>query len=185
MFQTRMPVTLELQDLEISLRTPYTAINMAPSIVLVPGFCSLGSAVYAPLKVQLQKIGYGEVVIINLASVDAIDFLPELQPNPLEADIAHIRITVNALVNAGKDVVVVGHSYGGTPSLYASEGLWKHTRDADGLAGGVLRVILMGSSLSLPGQSVAGVRAAWCAETGVQLDGDRSATRVEIHYDVS
>lgn len=51
------------------------------------------------------------------------------------------------------DVVVVGHSYGGTPSLYACERLWRAVQPVG--AAGVLRVALLTSNLTLPGVSIA------------------------------
>ena len=156
---------------------------MTPAIIVIPGLCSVGSIVNAPLKQELQRLDYSEILLINLASVDALDALSELQPNPLEADIAHIRLSIMDLVESGKDVLVVAHSYGGTPSLYACEGLWKHERQSKGLNGGVLKVVLLSSSLTLPGDSVAGVRAKWSEQSGAALD-DTSSAKIEMVHNV-
>src|ERR1700712_4081083 len=131
-----------------------------PALILVPGMSSVASVVYEPLVAQLKDIGFEEIEPISLPSIDAIATKLSLKPTPLEADIAAIRLALVELVEKqGRDAIVVAHSYGGTPALCASEGLWKTQRE--GKQGGIIRACLLSSSLSLPGQSVAGVRAEW------------------------
>ena len=131
-----------------------------PAIILVPGISSVASLVYEPLIAKLKTIGFDEVVPINLPSIDTIETKVSLKPTPLEADTKAIRSELERLVKQdGREVVVVAHSYGGTPALCSCEGLWKSQRGGE--AGGVIRACLMSSSLSLPGQTVAGVRAEW------------------------
>ena len=78
--------------------------------------------------------------------------------------------------------MVVGHSYGGTPSLYAiGVDLWKSKEGADGKTG-VLRAILLCSSFTLPGGSVAGDREEYKAKHGGVDDGD---VKIEAHGNVS
>ena len=148
---------------------------MAPSIVLVPGMSSVGTAVYAPLLAELSKLELTDTHPLDLPSIDPLAHLEELTPNPLEADIRHIRATLTLLVEKGNVVVVVAHSYGGTPTLAAAEGLWLHRREAN--TGGISKVILLSASLSLPGNSVASDRAEWCKAQGVELDAN---VRIEV-----
>jgi hypothetical protein len=158
---------------------------MAPSIVLIPGICSIGNVFYGPLKKELQALGYTDIIIIDLPSVDSVDRLSSLQPNALLADIEYIRQTIKGIVDAGKDVVIGAHSYGGTPSLYASEGLWKHARQANGHEGGVVKTVLLSSSLSLPGESIAGCRAKWATENDPEMLKAQDASTVQMIDDVS
>jgi alpha-beta hydrolase superfamily lysophospholipase len=134
-----------------------------PALVLIPGMSSVASLVYEPLIAQLKNRGIEQIQPIHLPSIDAIATKASLKPTPLDADVSAIRSALVELVeHQGREVVVVSHSYGGTPALCACTGLWKDERD--GKHGGVIRACLISSSLSLPGQSVGGVRAAWAQE---------------------
>ncbi|KAL9096484.1 MAG: hypothetical protein Q9165_001481 [Trypethelium subeluteriae] len=133
---------------------------MVSDIIFVPGMCSVGNIVYKDLVEELQKkIPSVNLHVINLPSVDAIATNANLDPNGLQADIDAIRVEIQFLVDAGKSVLVVAHSYGGTPALYASEGLWK-TQETD-QSGCVTMVAVMSSSLALPGNTIAGDRTEW------------------------
>jgi len=113
------------------------------------------------LKAELQDFGYDDIIVVNNPSVDSINKLSELRPNPLQADIDNIRLEIEKLIQVRKDVLIVAHSYGGVPALYASEGLWNHSRKR---AGGIIKAILLSSALTLPGQSVADVRMKWATQ---------------------
>ena len=55
-------------------------------------------------------------------------------------DAAHIKEVVTRLVEEGKEVVLAGHSYGGTPLSESIKGLSKAERARLGKTGGVVRV---------------------------------------------
>jgi alpha-beta hydrolase superfamily lysophospholipase len=137
---------------------------MSPAIILVPGMSCVGSFVYAPLMEELKKAGLEHVEAVDLPSVDCVTTKAHLKPNALEADVKHIRSAIERALSNSLDVVVVGHSYGGTPSLYACEGLWKTAQPAG--APGVLRAALLTSSLTLPGGSIAGDRMEYGKKHG-------------------
>jgi hypothetical protein len=158
---------------------------MSPSFFLIPGLCSVGSAVFEPLKNELNALGIEEVTCIDLNSVDCLSRLSDLTPNPLEADISQVRALIRSEIeNLGRDVMLVAHSYGGVPALYGTTGYWKHERLAKGLEGGVIKVLLLSSSLSLPGQSVMQTRALWAGESGEPMD-DQGSIKVEMINEVS
>jgi pimeloyl-ACP methyl ester carboxylesterase len=157
---------------------------MAPSVVLVPGLASLGSVFFAPLKTELESLGFADITIVNNPSVESVDELSKSQSNALQADIQHLQQTVQDLVDSSKDVIIAAHSYGGTVSLYASEGMWKHVRQAKGLQGGVVKAVLISSSLSLPGDSIAGDIAKWSTEHDPSILAAQQAARVETRNDV-
>jgi len=116
----------------------------------------VASAVYAPLIKQLKTLGIEEVYAKELPSVDPQELL---QPNPLEADIAAIRALLTSLIEEkGLEIVLVAHSYGGVPSLYAVEGLWQDVREKNGKKGGVTKIALISAAINLPGDSVNGNR---------------------------
>ena len=134
------------------------------SLLFVPGLCSISSLVYADLISYLSTthdIPKSQLIPINLPSCDAIATKAALKPSALHVDVATIRSTIVAQLDLGHDVLLVAHSYGGTPVLYAVSGLWKAQRSASGHTTGVLRAALISSSLALPGHSVAGDRMEW------------------------
>jgi alpha-beta hydrolase superfamily lysophospholipase len=147
------------------------------ALVLIPGMSSVATLVYEPLKPKLEQVGFSKIEAIDLPSVDAIATKASLKPTALDADISAIRSALVKLVDQGLDVVVVAHSYGGTPALCATEGLWKTQRGRK--EGGVVRACLISSSLSLPGQSIGGVRAEWAQkhpEAGINDSGAKVET---------
>jgi pimeloyl-ACP methyl ester carboxylesterase len=158
---------------------------MAPTIILIPGMSSIASVFYAPLVEELLKLGFADVLPLELSSVDATSRVKELVPDPLTVDIQDIRAKIQALVDDGKEVLVVAHSYGGTPSLYATEGLWKHERQSKGLKGGVLKAVLISSSLCLPGTTIAGVRAEWAQKNMPEMIVAQEKSHVEMIDGVS
>ncbi|TKA60286.1 hypothetical protein B0A49_12782 [Cryomyces minteri] len=83
-----------------------------------------------------------------------------------EADIAAVRVALVELIDRGLDVVLVGHSYGGAPCLAAAHGLWKSTRDRESKRGGVAKIALISAVITLPGQSVGGLRQEFESKHG-------------------
>ncbi|KAF2433566.1 alpha/beta-hydrolase [Tothia fuscella] len=150
-----------------------------PTIVFIPGLSSTASLVYAPLITQLQKLGYQSFHPLELPSINTVATGASLKPNALEADIAAIRSTLCQLIEEEqKKVILVAHSYGGTPALSATEGLWKENRTEEGKVGGIIKACLISSSLCFPGDSIAGAREAFVKENpGVLDDG---AAKMEV-----
>lgn len=70
-------------------------------------------------------------------------------------DVASFKADLTQLVEEqGKDVVVVGHSYGGVVASCAVEGLSKDARKAAGKEGGVIRIVYMAAFALDKGQSL-------------------------------
>ena len=61
-------------------------------------------------------------------------------PPSMFDDAAHIKAVLTSLVEEEKEVVLAGHSYGGTPMSEAIKGLSKVERARLGKKGGVVRV---------------------------------------------
>lgn len=137
---------------------------------------SVGTVVYRPLISTLVAMGHDKDslhLVNNVSVVEDLSKAPSVGGNALQKDIDQIHTLLKKLVEIEqRDVLLVAHSYGGTPSLYAAAGLWKHQRAAEGAAGGVIKIALMSSSLSLPGRSVAADRAEWLAANDQPPDGE-------------
>jgi pimeloyl-ACP methyl ester carboxylesterase len=61
------------------------------------------------------------------------------------------------LADEGRDLVVVGHSYGGVVTSCAVEGLSKDARSKEGKTGGVIKVIYISAFALDKGQSMLGM----------------------------
>lgn len=148
----------------------------SPAFVFVPGMASVGTVVYRPLISTLVAMGHDKDSmhpVNNMSVVEDLSKAPSFGSNALQSDIDQIRTLLKKLVeNEQRDVLLVAHSYGGTPSLYAAAGLWKHQRAATGAAGGIIKIALIASSLSLPGRSVAVDRGEWLAANNQPPDGE-------------
>ena len=117
-----------------------------PIIVLIPG--SFGSvACYNRMKPFLK--GY-EFVDVALPSADPEDALSVT----CQKDISHVRdVYMQPLMDQGKDVVVVAHSYGGVVSA-CCKGLDRVARASQGQKGGVIGLILIAANIVLENESV-------------------------------
>lgn len=72
----------------------------------------------------------------------------------LYADIEFTKAALQEMVDAGRQIVVVNHSYGGMVGSGAVEGLGYAQRSQAGLAGGVIMVVWMAALATPKGQSV-------------------------------
>ncbi|KAJ5957530.1 hypothetical protein N7501_011809 [Penicillium viridicatum] len=72
----------------------------------------------------------------------------------LYADIEHTYAVLKEMVEAGRQIVVVNHSYGGLVSAGAVEGLGYVQRCKAGLPGGVLMVVWLAAFVMLRGKTV-------------------------------
>ncbi|KAF2813698.1 alpha/beta-hydrolase [Mytilinidion resinicola] len=88
-----------------------------PSIILIPGAWHR-PVIYAAVEVLLLEAGYSDVCALQLPSAGG-DPVPETRVQ----DIAIIRSAVTERLQQGKDVVIVAHSYAGTPAGEAVQGL--------------------------------------------------------------
>lgn len=65
-----------------------------------------------------------------------------------------VRAVVEPLVNEGRQVILVGHSYGGFVISEASKGLGYKQRKADGKEGGIVLLVYLAAFVLPKGQSV-------------------------------
>lgn len=70
-----------------------------------------------------------------------------------EPDIAAVRTAVEHLSNAGKEIVIVAHSYGAIPACEAVKGLGKQERHKAENSGGVVGLVFVAAWLLREGES--------------------------------
>lgn len=122
-----------------------------PAIVLIPGSFSI-AAMYYPLQEELQAAGH-ETYINLLPSASRN---PPETPESLEDDAKAFTKTIRPLVDQGKHVVVLGHSYGGMVASQLPLDLSEEYRRANGQQGGIVRLIYLAAIVLPVGQSVVG-----------------------------
>lgn len=123
-----------------------------PVLVFAPGGWH-PSNTYDPITTLLTADGY-ECHPIAFPSVYRAT---EIKDKSLETDIAAIREIVEPVVEAGRDVVLVVHSWAGFPCNSGLTGLTKNERAQQGEDGGVGHLFFISAFLPKVGQSVAGI----------------------------
>ncbi|KAB8255284.1 Alpha/beta hydrolase fold-1 [Aspergillus pseudonomiae] len=112
-------------------------LNSSPAIVLLHGAFHT-PAHYAEFTSILRSKGY-EVHVPRLLTMNGV--------RPPNADLYsgsdYIRSYVESLVEAGREVVMLMHSYGGVVGTHALVGLGAETRKQQGRQGGVVLLIYL------------------------------------------
>ncbi|KAK2762808.1 hypothetical protein FQN54_000983 [Arachnomyces sp. PD_36] len=113
-----------------------------PAIVIVPGSWHRPQH-YHLLTSSLSSSGYETTAVAT----------PSLDSHPPHAswdqDAAAVRAVITQYLDAGRDVVAVGHSFGGVVVSEAVKGLGKKGREERGLEGGVVRLVYV-CAMALP-----------------------------------
>ncbi|KAI1171684.1 Alpha/beta hydrolase fold-1 [Nemania sp. FL0916] len=99
--------------------------------------------VFDNVSAALKERGF-EATATSLVSVGAPDANIGLQD-----DVDHVRPQLVKLIDEGKEIILVGHSYGGLVVTNVAEGLGVKQRAAQGKTGGILMIIYM-AALVLP-----------------------------------
>lgn len=121
------------------------------TFVLVPGAWH-SPAQFSYMIAHLHEAGY-PTRSLTLPSVGS------QEPKKIEVttDVAFIREKVLLpLLEDGKDVVLVMHSYGGLPGGAAAKGLSKSERGSEGQPGGVIGLVFLAAFLAREGDSLLG-----------------------------
>ncbi|CAG8953447.1 hypothetical protein HYFRA_00010196 [Hymenoscyphus fraxineus] len=114
-----------------------------------------------------------QTLITTLSSSFPVKTITHLSLNPSDpqtatcsADTNTLRSTLLSLLSAGKEVILLTHSYGGIPGHAAAHGLSRQIYARAGKPGGVIGVINMAAFIIPEGQSLlAGEEnAAWIKE---------------------
>jgi pimeloyl-ACP methyl ester carboxylesterase len=117
-----------------------------PTILFIPGAWHLPSC-YSLVETPLSSLGY-PTVTVSLPS-NAHTPIPSFEP-----DIAAIRTALTPLVHAGKDVILVAHSYGSMPANEAIKGLARSERLRKGEKGGVAHYVFLSAFVTPVGTSL-------------------------------
>ncbi|KAI9642995.1 hypothetical protein NHQ30_008729 [Ciborinia camelliae] len=115
-----------------------------PTIVMVPGAWHKPD-IYSGVASSLEKHGY-PTVSLALPSAGA---KPSHQD--FSGDVSGIRECLTELVSAGKEVILVVHSYTGLPGGEAPKGLSKKDQEAKDLKGGLIRYVVINGFATPPG----------------------------------
>ncbi|CRG92405.1 hypothetical protein PISL3812_09464 [Talaromyces islandicus] len=118
-----------------------------PSIVIIPGSFS-GPELYTILGSQL--VGHGYEVFVG--ALQSASHTPPERPATMKEDAAYFRGIAEFLASQGKDVVVLGHSYGGIVATECVKGVTRAERKEQGKPGGVVRVVYLASVIGDVGQ---------------------------------
>ncbi|KAL8794428.1 MAG: hypothetical protein Q9195_003015 [Heterodermia aff. obscurata] len=114
---------------------------MNPNLLMVPGFW-VGTEPFENVSSLLAERGFS-TVFAPLASTGTTS-----PGNPsMHDDIAAIRLSVEALVTAEKDVVMVLHSAGGFLGSTAIEGFIAKQRAQEGFKGGVVGIVFLAGAI--------------------------------------
>ncbi|MCJ1296402.1 hypothetical protein MMC34_007968 [Xylographa carneopallida] len=121
-----------------------------PTILFVPGaWHSPGH--YSAFLSGLNSVGYPTICERNPSCNSAS---PEA--NSTASDASAIRTLILAQLDAGHDLIVAMHSYGGCPGAAAAHGLSKHERQAAGQPGGVIGLVFICAFVAREGESLIG-----------------------------
>ena len=109
-----------------------------PIILIVPGSAS-PAAMYSDMIEHLVSSGYKSLV----HDLPSASRAPPQAPASLADDAAVFQDKIQTLADAGKDVVMVAHSYGGLVATDAARNLGKAERMEKGLKGGIIRIVYL------------------------------------------
>lgn len=118
------------------------------TIVLVPGSFA-PAALYADFVEVLKKAGL-DTIVVDTPSVGRRE---GKGPATMTDDANEISKVVLPLVDQGKEVVLVAHSYGGIPTTQSLETLSQKARSAQGKSGGVRKVVYLTAVVLQAGMS--------------------------------
>lgn len=121
--------------------------NAQPVFVLAPGAWHLPDC-YQLVQDKLHTQGY-ETRAVAYPSVGA-----EPPTKGAFDDAAAVRAEVQALVDQGRQVILVGHSYGGFVICEASKGLGYKQRKAEGKEGGIVLLVFLSAFVVPKGLSL-------------------------------
>ncbi|KAM0195690.1 hypothetical protein ACHAPI_006242 [Fusarium lateritium] len=119
-----------------------------PIVVIVPGSFAPGKH-YRIFAESLERDGINSRVI-ETPSVGRKDHLP---PQTMSDDVAEIKKVVAELLDEGKEVVLMTHSYGGIPRTQSLKDLSRKARKEEGKEGGIDKIIYLASVVLQPGTS--------------------------------
>lgn len=137
-----------------------TFANMSaskPSVLLIPGASGLPE-IYDGVINPVAAQGY-EIRALHLPTVGLKTGPREGTPPTLYDDASFVAKETEKLVDQGKDVILIAHSYGGVVLSQCTKGLGKAERKAQGKKGGIVRLAYMTCLVPDVGQTAGGMLA--------------------------
>jgi len=148
-----------------------------PTVIFVPGAWHLPE-VFDTVSSYLISAGYSTAAVRTPSVTKGPSYVQNIDP-----DVKATREVILKATDAGNDVVLVMHSYGGIPGSAACKGLSKAERAEAGKNGGVVRLVYMCSFAIPEGESLksfgGGKVSDWCIDNGEYYVATRSD---EIFY---
>jgi pimeloyl-ACP methyl ester carboxylesterase len=120
-----------------------------PAIVIIPGSFSY-PILYESVATRLRASGYDVHISKHLSSAGKE---PPTTPASLYDDAEVARKIIEEEADAGKDVIVVMHSYGGCVGTQAAKGLCRAERTAEGKPGGIVHLLYINAVVPKEGES--------------------------------
>lgn len=118
-----------------------------PSLILVHGSWHHPQH-WSAITKDLEAYGY-KCIAVDLPSSQS----PDEPPARLSDDSHVVRSTVLAELDAGNDVVVVAHSYGGHPTSNSLKGLDEESRKASGSSASIKAIVFLAAIPTFPGKT--------------------------------
>lgn len=146
-----------------------------PFTLIVPGGMT-PATVYDPVVEGVTKRGQ-DIRAVTLPSVRLhSETGPVREPPTMYEDAAFIAKEAEALADAGRDVIIISHSYGGVPATESVRGLSKAARRKEGKPGGVVRLAYMTALIPELGEAANEVttKRPRAAGQSVEMDMDVS-----------
>ncbi len=134
------------------------------SILIIPGASALPE-LYDPVVKAVTAYGL-DIKPLHIPSI-GIPGPREGEPPTMYDDAAFIATHVRNLADSGNNVILITHSYGGTPGTESVRGLTKKEREAQGLEGGIVAIAYMTSLVPNVGEPAASVQAPLPEESKV------------------
>ncbi|KAI0114053.1 Alpha/beta hydrolase fold-1 [Nemania sp. FL0031] len=113
------------------------------SMIIVPASSAL-PLFYETVISGITQHGH-DIQVLHIPSVGLVTGARPGKPPTMYDDAAFIAAHVTDLADAGRDVLLITHSYGGTPATESVRGLSKRDRLAQGKSGGIVGLAYMTS----------------------------------------
>ncbi|KAI3331731.1 alpha/beta-hydrolase [Xylariaceae sp. AK1471] len=155
-----------------------------PSIILATGSFALPS-LYDNFADAIRANGY-DIKVLHLPSVGSGPGVGrDSAPASLYDDAAFIAKEIETLANAGKEVILVAHSYGGMPATESTKGLSIQERRKEGKKGGLIRIAYKTVLLTTPGHAAYEVLASVPQEGRPRSEPDENGWLHQIDPELS
>jgi len=147
--------------------------TQTPIVIFVPGAWHTPDC-FDPTTSILQAAGYTtEGVTLPSVGSELKGITP---PQDWEEDVTAIRSVLFKHIEAGSDVILVAHSYGGTVSSEACRGMGKAERKAQDLDGGVVKLVYLAAVVNDIGGSM------WQQSSDHEVHGGTTFLKGDLCY---